>query len=164
MSKNKSRISDVTGKVVVDYIDNEIFTKELNKYALKQKERIAQGLPREKIPETIGAGILQIVNGLASRYNFRNYTYIDEMVGDAIVACVNAVHKFDIEKSQNAFGFIGFCAWRVMVNRIKLEKHQQSIKESMLTDPSFEFFESMGNEAIDIDRENSIDIYYQGKL
>lgn len=163
--KTKTRISAVTGKEVTDYIDNNVFTQQLHDYATRQKEREIKGLSREKVPDEIGKGIIQIVNGLASRYNFRSYTYLDEMVGDALVACVNAVHKFNIEKSTNGFGFIGFCAWRVMVNRIKLEKHQQAIKESMLIDPSFEFFDMMENDDTSgMNREGSIDIYYQGKL
>lgn len=162
--KSKTRISKVTGQMVTDYVDNTKFTQALLDYTNRQKEREKQGLPREKIPEYIGQAIIKIVNGTASRSNFRNYSYIDEMKSDAIEACVKAVHKFDINKSQNAFGFIGFCAWRVMVTRIKTEKKQHKIKEDMLLDPSFEFFEMMGNDSIQIDREQSINMYFGGKI
>ena len=163
MIDNK-RISKVSGKETIDYVDNEKFTQALHEYSTRQNERMLNGLEREKIPDYIGECILKIVDGTASRGNFRSYTYIDEMKGDAIEACIKAVHKFDINKSENAFGFIGFCAWRVMVTRIKTEKKQQKIKEDILLDPSFDFFEIMGNEEIHIDREQTINMYYGGKL
>lgn len=167
MSNKKSRVSDVTGKKVIDYVDNETFTNAMHQYVLRQAEREEAGLPREAIPNYIGECILQIVDGLGSRPNFRNYTYLEEMKGDAMVAAVKAVHKFKIERcKKGAFGFITFCAWRFMVNRIKLEHKQQSIKESMIIDPTFEFYETMGHNdgAVNIDKENSIDTYFQGKI
>lgn len=167
MSDTKGRVSDVTGKTVVDYVDNETFTAAMHSYVTRQNERELQELPRENIPNYIGECILKIVDGLGSRPNFRNYTYLEEMKGDAMVAAVKAVHKFDIERCKTgAFGFITFCAWRFMVNRIKLEHKQQAIKESMIIDPTFEFYETMGHNdnAVNIDKENSIDTYFQGKL
>lgn len=165
--KSEERISEVTGKNVVDYVDNETFTAAMHAYVTRQSEREEAGLTREMIPDYIGACILKIVNGLGSRPNFRNYTYLPEMKGDATVAAVKAVHKFDIERCKTgAFGFITFCAWRFMVNRIKIEHKQQSIKESMIIDPTFEFYETMGHndDAVSIDKENSIDTYFQGKM
>lgn len=168
MSKSKERVSDVTGKKVTDYVDNKKFTQCMDEYVKKQLERESLGLEREMIPDYIGHCILKIVDGLGSRPNFRNYTYLNEMKGDALVASVKAVHKFDIDKCANggAFAFITFCAWRFMVNRIKLEHKQQAIKESMIIDPTFEFYETMGQNdgAVNIDKENSIDTYFQGKM
>lgn len=167
MSKSKERVSDVTGKKVIDYVNNEEFTQAMDVYVKRQAQREMDGLPRENIPDYIGECILKIVDGLGSRPNFRNYTYLSEMKGDALVASVKAVHKFDIARCNNgAFGFITFCAWRFMVNRIKIEHKQQDIKESMIIDPTFEFYETMGHNdnSVSIDKENSIDTYFQGKM
>lgn len=164
--KDTSRISKTTGKKVTDYVDNEKFTSALHEYATRQRTRIEQGLPQEQIPEYIGACILKIVDGCGSRANFRNYTYLDEMKGDAIIAAVKAVPKFNSEKSKNGYGFITFCVWRDMVNRIVLEKKQQDIKTSMMIDPTIDFFDTMGNNDnnINITKENAVDTYHQGKL
>lgn len=163
---SKTRKSQVTGKDVVDYVDKKKFTQAVIDYVTVQNERKEQGLPQEKIPEYIGDCIIKIVNGLSNRYNFRKYTWRDEMVGDAIIASVRAIPKFDPERSKNAYGFITQCSWFVFVNRIKLEKKQIAIKENMIFDPTFEFFETMGqnDEKVKISKQNSIETYLQGKL
>lgn len=91
-------------------------------------------------------------------------TYIDEMIGDAIVSCVAAVHKFDPEKSDNAFGFMSFCAWNVFLNRIQLEKKIQTGKESLMLDNTY-LTSELGEYAdeFDINREDSINMYWSGK-
>lgn len=165
IKKDNSRISKTTGKKVVDYVDNAVFTKALDEYSTRQRLRAEQGLPQERIPEYIGSCILKIVDGCGSRANFRNYTYLDEMKGDAIIAAVKAVPKFNIEKSSNGYGFINLCVWRDMVNRIVLEKKQQDIKTSMMIDPTIEFYDTMGNDSnINITKENAVDTYHQGKI
>ncbi len=165
----KTRKSAASGKDVVDYVDKRELEIAINEYNSKNKEREAQGLPRLPMTQYIGDSILKIVNGLGSRYNFRNYSYLDEMKSDAIVGCVYAVHKFDSNVSNNSYGFLNFCAWRKMVNRIKIEKQKQQTVVDMMNDPSFEFFEIMGNEAevnelMRIGRENSMDVYNGSKV
>lgn len=166
IKKDNSRISKTTGKKVVDYVDNKVFTQALHDYATEQRERAEKGLPQQQIPEYIGSCILKIVNGCGSRANFRNYTYLDEMKGDAIIAAVKAVPKFNSEKSSNGYGFINLCVWRDMVNRILLEKKQQDIKVSMMTDPTVDFFETMGNNDnnVNITKDNAVETYQQGKM
>lgn len=160
----KSRISKVTGKVVTDYVDKKKFTEDIHQYVIRQKQRELEGLPKEKMPNSIGSSIIKIVEGIGKRSNFRNYTYIDEMIGDAIVACVAAVHKFDPEKSDNAFGFMSFCAWNVFLNRIQLEKKIQTGKESLMLDNTY-LTSELGEYAdeFDINREDSINMYWSGK-
>lgn len=167
-SVGKTRKSDTTGKDVVNYVDKKELETAINEYNSKNKERELQGLPRLPMPKYIGDSIIKIVDGLGSRYNFRNYSYLDEMKGDAIVGCVYAVHKFDSAVSSNSYGFLTFCAWRRMVTRIKIEKQKQQTVMDMIIDPSFEFFDIMGNDAevkelVNANRENSIDFFYEGK-
>lgn len=165
----KVRKSQASGKNVVDYVDKRELEIAINEYNRKNREREAQGLPRLPMTPYIGDSILKIVNGLGSRFNFRNYSYLDEMKSDAIVGCVYAVHKFDSNVSSNSYGFLNFCAWRKMVNRIKIEKQKQQTVLDMMNDPSFEFFDIMGNEdevreLLASGRESSMDTYYGSKV
>lgn len=167
----KQRKNVTTGKDVVDYVDKESLSILCRDYNESQKPRDEQGLPRQPIPDSIGKIIMQMITGMGSRFNFRSYTYNDEMVGDAYIAAVRAVHKFEYYRLDkkgnrvNAYSFINWCAWQAMASRITDEKKQQKIKEDMMIDPSFEFFDQMeGDDNIQISRDGSLDIYWGGKL
>ena len=94
----QERRSSVTGKKVRDYVDNKKFTREVIAYNERHKIRMDEGKPQERMPDIIGLGIMKIADGLGSRHNFRGYTYVDEMVADAIVQAVYAVTRFKVDK------------------------------------------------------------------
>lgn len=94
----QERRSSVTGKKVRDYVDNKKFTESVIKYNARHKQRMEEGKKQETMPDLIGRGIMKIADGLGSRHNFRGYTYVDEMVSDAIVQAVYAVTRFKVDK------------------------------------------------------------------
>ena len=71
--------------------------------------------------------VKKIAEGLSFAPNFINYTYKDEMVGDAILKMVQALEykKFDIENRDNPFGYFTTIAFHAFINRIKKEKRQR---------------------------------------
>ena len=76
--------------------------------------------------------INKIANGLSYSSNFINYTYKDEMIGDALVKMFTAVknHKFNIESEHNPFSYFTTIAFHAFINRIKKEKkHNEAINE-----------------------------------
>lgn len=75
-----------------------------------------------RIPEYVGHAIYMICTRLGRRSNFCGYSYIDEMIGDAIESCLMAVNNFDPAKSSNPFGYFSRVAWRAMIHRIDIEK------------------------------------------
>lgn len=103
MSRHNTRVSDITGKKVTDYIDNEKLTKAIIDYNIRHVIRQEQGLKQEIMPDIIGLAILKITHGIGSKHNFRNYTYHDEMVDDAIVQAVYSVTKFDMNKFKLSY-------------------------------------------------------------
>lgn len=124
------RQSKATGKKVRDYVDNEIFTKAIITYNIEHNERMARGLPKKIMPDIIGHGILKIVDGLGSRFNFRGYTYIDEMRDDAIVQAVYAVTKFKVDKLT--LSYLDEKRWYVNLdpkhyNRTKKTKEEEDL-------------------------------------
>jgi len=110
------------------YIDNKFFFEEMKKYkaayALAQTEN--KTLPR--IPNYIGECFFKIANKLSNRPNFINYSYKEEMIGDAIENCINYVNSFDPEKSNNPFAYFTQIVWNSFIHRIQKEKRQQYIK------------------------------------
>ena len=113
------------------------------------------------MPDVIGHAILKIADGLSRRYNFRNYTYIDEMREDGIYMAIRAVKNFDPSKSNNAFGYFNFVIWRAFTTRIKSEKKEYDIKMSLLKDPMYLGYESSVGEVDQVDKDRLISVYDQ---
>ncbi len=80
----------------------------------------------------LGDMIHKIAHGLSYSSNFINYTYRDEMVGDALVKMYTAVtnKKFDITSEYNPFSYFTTIAFHAFINRIKKEKkHTETLNE-----------------------------------
>lgn len=81
----------------------------------------------DEISEELATYVKKIAEGLSYAPNFINYTYKDEMVGDAILKMVQALEykKFDIDNRDNPFGYFTTIAFHAFINRIKKEKKQR---------------------------------------
>jgi len=73
--------------------------------------------------DELGKAIVNIATKLSNAPNFINYTYKDEMIGDAIVNMFLALKnkKFNPEKG-NPYSYYTTIAYNAYVNRIKKEK------------------------------------------
>lgn len=149
-----------------NYIDNKKLTQDIKEYNIIYYNAVNQGLPKPKMPDCIGEAIIKIAEAIGSKWNFKNYTYRDEMVLDGICQAVYSITKFNAEKFDNAFGYLTMIIWRSMGQRIKNEKEQQEIIEKLLEDPNYLFYEEdeNGNDSNTISKENLVDFYYEGKL
>jgi DNA-directed RNA polymerase specialized sigma24 family protein len=103
------------------YVDPRELKAELIKY-----------YENENCSRELADMIHKIAHGLSYSSNFINYTYRDEMVGDALVKMYTAVtnKKFDIESEYNPFSYFTTIAFHAFINRIKKEKkHTQTLTE-----------------------------------
>jgi len=88
----------------------------------------------------LGESITKIANGLSYAPNFINYTYKEDMVGDAIVKMFSALKnkKFKLNSGFSPFSYFTTIAFHAFINRIKKEKkHHDAItdyKEKVYTD------------------------------
>jgi hypothetical protein len=76
--------------------------------------------------------IQRIAYGLSHAPNFMNYSYISDMVGDAIVKMYQAIlhKKFKLNKGFSPFGYFTTIAYHAFICRIKKEKkHHQVVEE-----------------------------------
>jgi len=105
------------------YVNNKALYESLINYN-EEKKITAQ----PKIPEYVGEAILLITNKLASRGNFNNYSYKDEMVSDGIENCLAAIDNYDVTKYDNPFGYFSRIAWYAFIRRIDREKRQNYLK------------------------------------
>ena len=76
------------------------------------------------IDDELAQSICKIANGLSYAPNFINYSYKDEMVGDAILKMFSAVKnkKFNVDSGNNPFSYFTTIAFHAFINRIKKEK------------------------------------------
>jgi hypothetical protein len=78
----------------------------------------------DKIPDDIAATIMMICKNLAKSGKFAGYSWIEAMVGDAILACIKFCRNFDPEKSKNPFAFYTQIAYNSFLKRIQIEKQR----------------------------------------
>jgi DNA-directed RNA polymerase specialized sigma24 family protein len=102
------------------YVNPKEFTQDIIKYYDSGDDQIG---------EQLGTNIFKIATGLSYAPNFINYSYKDEMVGDAIVKMFSALQskKFNIESGNNPFSYFTTIAFHAFINRIKKEKKQRQV-------------------------------------
>ena len=103
------------------YVDAKVFLQDIIDY-----------YECDEISIRLGESIYKIANGLSFASNFINYSYKDEMVGDAILKMFTAVKnkKFNIESGNNPFSYFTTIAFHAFINRIKKEKkHRETIAQ-----------------------------------
>ena len=78
----------------------------------------------DDLVEELAESTAKIAVGLSYSPNFINYSYKDEMIGDAVVKMIAAVKnkKFNLESTSNPFSYFTTIAYHAFINRIKKEK------------------------------------------
>jgi len=119
------------------YVNNKEFLAALIKYREDKEIALIQGKPKPPIPRYIGECFLKIANHLSFKPNFVNYMFKEDMISDGIENCVQYVHNFDPQKSQNPFAYFTQIIHYAFVRRIGKEKRQLEIKNKILERSGF---------------------------
>lgn len=85
-----------------------------------------------KISNYLGESIQRIANGLSYAPNFINYSFKEDMVGDAVLKMYQAIlhKKFKLNQGFSPFGYFTTIAYHAFICRIKKEKkHHEVIEE-----------------------------------
>jgi hypothetical protein len=94
------------------------------------KIAIAEYYSTQEFSDYLGNCINKIAQNLCYKPNFINYTYKDDMIGDAILKMWSALKrkKFDVKSDTNPHSYFTTIAWHAFINRIKKEnKHASTI-------------------------------------
>jgi len=129
--------------MATNYIDNKTFYEAIKKYKETVNIAIAEGKPKPILPNYLGECILLIANRLATKPNFINYSYKDEMIADGIENCIMYIDNFDPEKSTNPFAYFTQIIYFAFLRRIQKEKKHlyikhQVFKQSAISDELYE--------------------------
>lgn len=137
------------GRAKKQYMNNATFFAEL--IACQKKKKMSNEL---------GKMYTLVAEHYASHPHFSGYTYRDEMVGGAIVACCSAFLKFDPKKSQNPFAFYTMVIHNSFLQTLQKEKKQQRIRDTILADNNMgtstsyqEYMERLALEGLTAEKE-----------
>lgn len=117
------------------YIDPKEFKRSLKKY-----------YETDLLTDDLAENIKKIAYGLSFNSSFYNYSYKDDMIGDALIKMYSALKykKFDIENGSSPFAYFTTIAYHAFINRIKKEKrhyeavcsYKERVYEEYMSDPN----------------------------
>ena len=114
------------------YVNNKEFLAALIRYQEDIEIARLQDKTKPVIPRYIGECFLKIANHLSFKPNFVNYMFKEDMISDGIENCVQYIHNFNPEKSQNPFAYFTQIIHYAFLRRIQREKRQLEIKNKIL--------------------------------
>ena len=100
------------------------------------KSKPWEGKPR--ITNYLGECFLKIATHLSYKPNFVNYMFRDDMISDGIENCVQYIHNFNPERSQNPFAYFTQIIHYAFLRRIQKEKKQLEIKNKIIERTGFD--------------------------
>ena len=108
------------------YIEPKIFKASLRKY-----------YDSDILTDDLAENIKKIAYGLSYNSSFINYSYKDDMIGDALIKMYSALNS-------NPFSYFTTIAYHAFINRIKKEKkhhealtsYKEQVYEDYMSDPN----------------------------
>lgn len=85
-----------------------------------------------RITENLGRMYIKLSERYAQRSNWRGYTYIDEMKGQAILQLSHIGLQFDESKSENPFAYYTAAVTNSFTRILNVEKKSQNIRDDLL--------------------------------
>ena len=148
-----------------NYVNNKDLLAALIAYRAAVAEAEEGGEDKPQVPDYIGKCIMMIAQRLATRPNFSGYMYKEEMISDGIENCLQYIHNFNPDKSQNPFAYFTQIIHYAFLRRIQKEKKQLEIKNKILERTGFDqVFDSGSVDGSDYSDYNSIKDAVHSKL
>ena len=121
-------MTKVKPKDKVHYVNNKEFYEAIRVYInqCKVAEQMETELPR--ITEYIGECFFKIAQRIATKPNFANYTFKEDMILDGGENCLRYIRNFNPDKSKNPFSYFTTVITYSFIRRIEKEKKYTYIK------------------------------------
>jgi len=87
---------------------------------------------RGQITDKLALMYLKLVERYSMRSNWRGYTYVDDMRGQALLQLSQIGLQFDESKSQNPFAYYTAAITNSFTRILNVEKRNQNIRDDML--------------------------------
>ena len=96
--------------------------KNLSRNTIKNLRSLEHGKVNPGFLDYLGECFLKIATHLSYKPNFVNYMFREDMISDGIENCVQYIHNFNPEKSQNPFAYFTQIIHYAFLRRIQKEK------------------------------------------
>lgn len=116
------------------YVSNKDLYAAMVKYSNSVREAREKGLEKPRVPEYIGECIMKIAKKLATKDNFRKYSYAEDMSMDGALACIRYIDNFNPDKYNNPFAYFTQIMIHAFVGRLNTEQKQQYVKARLMRD------------------------------
>jgi len=137
----------VVEKKTVQYVDNKAlyaslvaWQAQLDTWATEVRNAEKKKLPapqRPPVPDFVAECMVKMSKRLSQKAGFVNYSFREDMEGDALESCLRYIHNFDPSKSTNAFAYITQIIHNAFIRRIQKEQKQLYIKMKIVDDSGF---------------------------
>lgn len=112
------------------YVNNKAFTAALVEY-MEKYNATPEGERKPQVSNYIGDCFLRIARKVAVRSNFFQYTYRDDMIGDAVEDCLIYIHNFDVNTYSVILRKGKLAIGRARIDKSDIEKPFPEIMESL---------------------------------
>jgi len=138
-------------KKQTNYINNRDLLKEV----VLSKEK-------NKMTDELAKMLILLCKRYASKNNWINYTYNEDMQGFAMLMLVRSWSTFDITKSENPFAYFTQCIKNSFIQYLNQEKKQRDVRDEILVQqgftPSFGYLLSENDDDDEEEENNNIKI------
>jgi hypothetical protein len=117
-------------------VEKHFYEKNSRYPTREDRSKHWEGKPN--IPNYLGECFLKIATHLSYKPNFVNYMFRDDMISDGIENCIQYIHNFDPEKSNNPFAYFTQIIHYAFLRRIQKEKKQLEIKTKIIERTGFD--------------------------
>jgi len=115
-------------RVKKNYINNKDLYQALVQYQKDCRDAEDSADEKPMVPKYIGESIFQIATRLSTKPNFSGYSFKEDMIMDGIENCLQYMHNFNPEKTENPFAYFTQIIWYAFLRRIAKEKKQMYIR------------------------------------
>lgn len=132
------------------YVSKQEMYDALVEYQQRVREAIAENKEPPKVSNYLGECFLLIARGMASKHNFRNYSYIEDMIMNGVEMCLKRIMSFDpAQPTKNPFWYFSRVVWYEFIGTIQAEKSQQERKKNLLLSMDVDTFTTLEGEESD---------------
>lgn len=135
--ETKERMTNTEKKATVHYVNNVELYNSLVTWQKDIRRAHRNKLPKPFLPDFIAECMMKMANRLSQKAGFVNYTYREDMVGDALESCLRYIHNFNPKKSTNAFAYITQIIHNAFIRRIQKEQKQLYVKMRIVDQADF---------------------------
>ena len=135
--RERMTIEKIDKKTTVHYVDNKALFEALVVWQKDTRRAHRKKQPKPPLPDFVAECMMKMANRLSQKAGFVNYTYREDMVGDALESCLRYIHNFNPTKSTNAFAYITQIIHNAFIRRIQKEQKQLYVKMRIVDQADF---------------------------